>query len=188
LLRDALPPVLTETQYIDGYNMRAWRARELTPAERPLIEASLAALDERLKPVTDEWLLKKLASLYNHWNDPRNDEERDQLYADYADDLDEFSQTEIDEACTHWRRSSKWFPKVAELRADLEKRRARNIELRRRALILLEDPSVTPHRWEVPPPALRDEKLRPADEVLATFNSPLGRALQSFRAAQKGKA
>lgn len=78
-----------------------------------------------------------VGKLLNHWSDRKSNDEKDEIIVDWCNDLGEFSETHIAQACREWRKTQKWKPQVAEIVAICERLFQRDIEMRRRIRILL---------------------------------------------------
>lgn len=97
--------------------MRHVRFPAPTEVEAATLTATRRELLERLRPCQDAALMAMLARLANHHHGDRTTAEWAMLFEDYLDDLAEFSEATLAQAIREHRRSSKWFPKVSELRA-----------------------------------------------------------------------
>ncbi|MCW2238954.1 hypothetical protein [Azospirillum canadense] len=80
------------------------------------------ALDELaatvLTPVSPEHLLARILALLSHYPAKGMTPEVEQLVAlDWAEDLGEFPSWAVDTAARTWRRTRKWRPSIAEMRA-----------------------------------------------------------------------
>lgn len=74
-----------------------------------------------LAPATPNHLLGRILALLSHYPAKATSPEVEQLLAmDWADDLGEFPAWAIDQAARSWRRSRKWRPSIAEMRALCE--------------------------------------------------------------------
>ena len=91
---------------------------ELRPHERDAAEAALAELVVWCEPAPNAVLLAELAKMrvaLAHRNAETHEERTVAIV--FADDCGEYPADVIREACRDWRRTEKWFPTPAELRA-----------------------------------------------------------------------
>ena len=58
-----------------------------------------------------------MGRLANHRQQDRTETEWRMLFEDYCDDLAEFSEAHIEQAIREHRRTSQWFPAIAQIRA-----------------------------------------------------------------------
>lgn len=113
-------------------------ARPLTDDQVPVVAASLNELENRLSPSRREWIIAILARLAVAYDYASKDTEAFGIQlSDMADDLEEFSEAHIAQACIEWRKSQTFFPKAGELRRRLVELDAYDRCMRRRARILL---------------------------------------------------
>lgn len=88
----------------------------LMAGERQAIRDAASALRVWLAPGQRAAHIGMLARLANHRSKERSPQEWQMLLEDYAEDLAEFSDAHVAEALKEHRRSSTFFPSVAELR------------------------------------------------------------------------
>jgi hypothetical protein len=105
---------------------------------------SLAQIEEELlAPAPPNHLLGRILALLSHFPAKATTPEVEQLLAmDWADDLGEFPAWAIDHAARVWRRTRKWRPSIAEIRALCEDACAgeRQLADRLRAIMLAGEP------------------------------------------------
>jgi hypothetical protein len=104
------------------YANDAWLLPDRVPEdvrrELPLVIASYRAA---MREPTPQEIAVLLARLAIHFPLPDLPPEHHQLaFADFADDLVEYPIGVVAEAAQDWRRTERWWPKVAELRARCE--------------------------------------------------------------------
>lgn len=87
-----------------------------SPEEAKALEEARVWLESRLVPGTKQTIIGALARLANHSKSERSAAEWKMLFEDYCQDLGEFSDAHVQQAVVDHRRSSNWFPKIAELR------------------------------------------------------------------------
>ncbi len=94
----------------------------VTPRHAALARRALAEIDETiLAPASANHLLGRVLALLSHFPAKATTPEVEQLLAmDWADDLGEFPAWAIDQAARRWRRTRKWRPSIAEIRALCE--------------------------------------------------------------------
>ncbi|MBP2301762.1 hypothetical protein [Azospirillum picis] len=135
-LLSALPPVLrdrlaqgrTESRprfAEDGFDGMAERwspPAGVTPAEAALAQRAHDELCASvLAPVDGDHLLARILSLLSHFPAKGLSPEVERLVAlDWAEDLGEYPAWTVDAAARLWRRSRKWRPSIAEMRALCE--------------------------------------------------------------------
>ncbi|ALG72344.1 hypothetical protein VY88_31860 [Azospirillum thiophilum] len=95
---------------------------EVTPRHAALARRALAEIDDGiLAPAPANHLLGRVLALLSHFPAKATTPEVEQLLAmDWADDLGEFPAWAIDQAARIWRRTRKWRPSIAEIRALCE--------------------------------------------------------------------
>lgn len=136
MLRDALPEPLqrlldrgqvgrhsrfTEDGFADV--MEDWTPPDgVTPRHAALARRALSEIaDTILAPASANHLLGRVLALLSHFPAKATSPEVEQLLAmDWADDLGEFPAWAIDQAARRWRRTRKWRPSIAEIRALCE--------------------------------------------------------------------
>lgn len=136
MLREALPEPLqrlldcgqtgrhsrfTEDGFADV--MEDWTPPDgVTPRHASLARRALAEIDDTiLAPAPANHLLGRVLALLSHFPAKSTTPEVEQLLAmDWADDLGEFPAWAIDQAARQWRRTRKWRPSIAEIRALCE--------------------------------------------------------------------
>lgn len=136
MLRDALPEPLqrlldrgqvgrhsrfTEDGFADV--VEDWTPPEgVTPRHAALARRALSEIgDTILAPASANHLLGRVLALLSHFPAKATSPEVEQLLAmDWADDLGEFPAWAIDQAARRWRRTRKWRPSIAEIRALCE--------------------------------------------------------------------
>jgi len=94
----------------------------VTPRHAALARRSLLEIDDTiLAPASANHLLGRVLALLSHFPAKATSPEVEQLLAmDWADDLGEFPAWAIDQAARRWRRTRKWRPSIAEIRALCE--------------------------------------------------------------------
>ncbi|WP_042691189.1 hypothetical protein [Azospirillum sp. B506] len=94
----------------------------VTPRQAMQARRALAEIDETiLAPAPANHLLGRILALLSHFPAKATTPEVEQLLAmDWADDLGEFPAWAIDQAARRWRRTRKWRPSIAEIRALCE--------------------------------------------------------------------
>ncbi|AWB08863.1 hypothetical protein A6A40_28070 (plasmid) [Azospirillum humicireducens] len=94
----------------------------VTPRHAALARRALAEFDTGiLAPAPANHLLGRVLALLSHFPAKATTPEVEQLLAmDWADDLGEFPAWAIDQAARVWRRTRKWRPSIAEIRALCE--------------------------------------------------------------------
>ncbi len=94
----------------------------VTPRHAALARQALEELEaDILAPAAPNHLLGRILALLSHYPAKATSPEVEQLLAmDWADDLGEFPAWAIDQAARSWRRSRKWRPSIAEMRALCE--------------------------------------------------------------------
>lgn len=94
----------------------------VTPRHAALARRALAEIDQAiLAPAPANHLLGRVLALLSHFPAKATTPEVEQLLAmDWADDLGEFPSWAIDQAARVWRRTRKWRPSIAEIRALCE--------------------------------------------------------------------
>lgn len=94
----------------------------VTPRHAALARRALAEIDDCiLAPAPANHLLGRVLALLSHFPAKATTPEVEQLLAmDWADDLGEFPAWAIDQAARIWRRTRKWRPSIAEIRALCE--------------------------------------------------------------------
>ena len=94
----------------------------VTPRHAALARRALAEIDDGiLAPAPANHLLGRVLALLSHFPAKATTPEVEQLLAmDWADDLGEFPAWAIDQAARVWRRTRKWRPSIAEIRALCE--------------------------------------------------------------------
>ncbi|BAI75294.1 hypothetical protein AZL_c00010 (plasmid) [Azospirillum sp. B510] len=103
--------------------VETWTPPEgMTPRHAALARRALAEIDETiLAPAPANHLLGRVLALLSHFPAKATTPEVEQLLAmDWADDLGEFPAWAIDHAARRWRRTRKWRPSIAEIRALCE--------------------------------------------------------------------
>ncbi|PGH55374.1 hypothetical protein CRT60_18830 [Azospirillum palustre] len=136
MLRDALPEPLqrlldrgqvgrhsrfTEDGFADV--VEDWTPPDgVTPRHAALARRALSEIaDTILAPASANHLLGRVLALLSHFPAKATSPEVEQLLAmDWADDLGEFPAWAIDQAARRWRRTRKWRPSIAEIRALCE--------------------------------------------------------------------
>ncbi|PWC34741.1 hypothetical protein [Azospirillum sp. TSO35-2] len=154
LLREALPDPLRElldsgrigrrSRFTDdGFADVAeeWTPpAQVTPRHAALARRALVEIEESiLAPASANHLLGRVLALLSHFPAKATTPEVEQLLAmDWADDLGEFPAWAIDHAARVWRRTRKWRPSIAEIRALCEEACAgeRALADRLRAIVL----------------------------------------------------
>lgn len=98
--------------------------------------------EARQEPAPREIVVAILARLANNLGGDRPNDSWTMLLDDYAEDLAGISELHLREITGGLRRSGKWFPKAAEIIEQWNALRYREIEMRRRARVLigLEEP------------------------------------------------
>ncbi|MBP2299288.1 hypothetical protein [Azospirillum picis] len=136
MLREALPPslqrlldqgrVVRRSRFTDdGFTDVAedWiPPAEVAARDAAMARRALAELEDLvLAPAPPNHLLGRVLALLSHYPAKATTPEVEQLLAmDWADDLGEFPAWAIDQAARLWRRSRKWRPSIAEIRALCE--------------------------------------------------------------------
>ncbi|MFD1623449.1 hypothetical protein [Azospirillum griseum] len=94
----------------------------ITPRDAELARRVLDDLEaDILAPAAPNHLLGRILALLSHYPAKATSPEVEQLLAmDWADDLGEFPSWAIDQAARVWRRTRKWRPSIAEMRALCE--------------------------------------------------------------------
>lgn len=94
----------------------------VTPRQAALARRALSEIDDTiLAPASANHLLGRVLALLSHFPAKATSPEVEQLLAmDWADDLGEFPAWAIDQAARRWRRTRKWRPSIAEIRALCE--------------------------------------------------------------------
>ncbi|MBP2306843.1 hypothetical protein GBZ48_05045 [Azospirillum melinis] len=136
MLRDALPEPLqrlldrgqvgrhsrfTEDGFADV--VEDWTPPDgVTPRHAALARRALSEIDDTiLAPASANHLLGRVLALLSHFPAKATSPEVEQLLAmDWAEDLGEFPAWAIDQAARRWRRTRKWRPSIAEIRALCE--------------------------------------------------------------------
>lgn len=114
----------------------AWRLPDRVPAEmRPLLPAMIGEYQTAMQPANPREIAVVLGQLAVHfWHPDRPAEHHRMLFDDYISDLSEYPIGVIAEAARDWRRTERWWPKLAELRercdAILRRRRKESARLR----------------------------------------------------------
>lgn len=95
---------------------------DVTPAQAALARQVLEELSVTvLVPADSDHLLGRILTLLSHFPAKGLSPEVEQMMAlDWADDLGEYPAWVIDAAARSWRRSRKWRPSIAEMRALCE--------------------------------------------------------------------
>ena len=134
-----LPAIVTETSDVEafGRTRRWWRMRALEAGETVELQNVLLQLESGFRPCDSTRVKWHIGKLLNHWDDRKSDAEKDQIIVDWCDDLGEFSETHIAQACRDWRRTQQYRPRIAEIVAMCERLFQRDIESRRRIRVLL---------------------------------------------------
>ena len=110
----------------------------LTLPERLVMEETERALNAGLTPGRRAVTIALLARLAAHRKSDRTPQEWQMLFEDFAEDLAEFSDAHVQEAIVQHRRTCKFFPTPAELRALCLEQVARDRYRLRRCRNLLE--------------------------------------------------
>lgn len=138
-----LPQQLTECELRNPFKLETTRdgsgasvSRKVfippSPEDGRELESVRLALQVRLEPCRPEIVITALARLANHHKSERTSAEWQALYEDYVHDLAEFSNAHVLQALHEHRQTSKWFPKVSEVRERcVELRNLDQIRLRR---------------------------------------------------------
>lgn len=94
----------------------------VTPRHAAMARRALADINaEVLAPATANHLLGRVLALLSHYPAKATTPDVERLLAmDWADDLGEFPSWAIDHAARVWRRTRKWRPSIAEIRALCE--------------------------------------------------------------------
>lgn len=106
-----------DTTTENGYPAKAQRFIPPTPAEETELRNYLTELDSQLEPADKKIIIGLLGRLANHRQQDRTETEWRMLFEDYCDDLAEFSEAHIEQAIREHRRTSQWFPAIAQIRA-----------------------------------------------------------------------
>ncbi|MBP2315494.1 hypothetical protein [Azospirillum soli] len=133
LLVGALPPPLQELLAAghverrprfgdDGFDGMAetWSPPAgVTPQHAALAQRALDDLTSTvLAPVSTDHVLARVLALLSHFPSKGMTPDVERLVAlDWAEDLGEYPAWAIDTAAKHWRRTKKWRPSIAEMRA-----------------------------------------------------------------------
>lgn len=160
-----LPPAILHTEQVEGFRNPQWVARALPCAARPLVERAKADLESRLAPGRREIIIALLIRLAVQWPEKSKDPQAfGMLVADMAEDLAEFSESQIAAACVEWRRTENWWAKVADLRSRLLTMQAFDKMHLRRARVLLGEES--PRSYELPHPSESAGNVFHIDEAI----------------------
>lgn len=112
----ARPPIRMVSDPMRGRYLERLEYPDLDPVQRQTLERTRDLLIDRLTPGTDAGIIAHLARIANHHSKDRTPGQWQMLFEDYCCDLREFSTGHVEQACLEHRRSSNWFPKIAELR------------------------------------------------------------------------
>lgn len=112
-------------------------ARTLEPGETPLIQQTMLQIERRMERAPEGVTLALVSRLLNHWKNDRTDEEKDWLFDDWAEALEEFSADHLKAACKSWRENETFPPKIADIKAMCSGERAKDQIAHRRCRILL---------------------------------------------------
>lgn len=153
----ALPPAVTDKLSIRGYARQQWIPRPLGPGEVVALQQALVELDARLRRAGEGRTLFHVMRLLNNWKDTRSGQEKEWMFDDWAEDLEEFSEAHLRESCKAWRQNNSYPPKVADIRGLCIQARTRDAELNRRCRVLL--------RLEEPRPAEKQARKVADNEV-----------------------
>lgn len=145
-----LPRAITASdKAADGLRDRRWLPVALADSERDQVVAARNALERRLRPARRTAIIAMLTRLAAHYPGKVTDSDSfPVVLSDMAEDLAEFSEEQISEACREWRRTESWWPKSADLRGRLLVLQTYDREHHRRAQVLLGE--AEPYRWERP--------------------------------------
>jgi hypothetical protein len=187
-----LPPALDHTENVPGWRSPWWIAQPLGDDQLPAVAGALASIEERLQPPRREWIIAILSRLAVHYPNASADPDAFAIVlSDMADDLADYSEAHLVQACGEWRRDEKWFPKTCELRTKLCTIDALDRVYRRRARVLLGREEA---RWyDRQPPSDHGEGAAPSperlidlDERLKTLPAGLAESVRGLIAAAKG--
>ena len=100
---------------------------DLSPRQSAMAQRTLDEMERSiLAPADPSHLLGRILALLSHYPAKSHTPEVEQLIAmDWAEDLGEFPAWAIDHAARIWRRTRKWRPSIAEMRALCEEACAR---------------------------------------------------------------
>lgn len=159
---------------------RGWRCPRLPESvSRESVEAAAAEWRASLRPAGRAAVVDVLTRLAMHfWTADRPEHHFEPLIEDYAGDLAHLPADVLHEVAVTWRRTQKWFPKIAELLAMAEP----EIERRREMLRRLEQLAVSPRpekriaaepeqtlrRWS----DLTDEEKARHEEMMRPWREP----------------
>jgi hypothetical protein len=175
-----LPPALVHSEPRPNIRGPQWTARALPEDQVPAVVNVLRELEERLRPARREWIIAILSRLAVHYPNASADPDAFGIVlSDMADDLAEFSELHLVQACAEWRRTEKWFPKIPEMHDKLFRLYGYDVVMRRRARILLgideaqfyDLPADRRTNGEPPPPEFLvdiEDRLKTLPEGLAT--------------------
>jgi len=117
----------------------------LTAVEREAVSDAANILAKWLEPGERSAIIAYLGRRAMHSTRERSEAEWRVLFEDYADDLAEFSARHVQEAIVWYRRTSNFFPSIAELRKRcLELRERDKWRLQRAKRMLRESSSAQP--------------------------------------------
>ncbi len=136
MLLSALPPALRSVleagsvecrprfseERFDGMTERWFPPAMVTPQDAAMARRALDDMAETvLAPVAPNHLLARILALLSHYPAKSMAPDVEQLIAlDWASDLGEYPAWAIDAAVRTWRRTKKWRPSIAEMRAICE--------------------------------------------------------------------
>lgn len=165
-----------------------WVARALPEDQVPVVVDVLRELEERLRPARREWIIAILSRLAVHYPNASADPDAFAIVlSDMADDLADFSELHLVQACAEWRRTEKWFPKIPELHEKLLSLHCYDLVMRRRARILLGIDEA--HYYDLPADRHTDgeppspENLVDIEERLKTMPEGLAASIRGLIAA-----
>jgi hypothetical protein len=100
----------------------AWLLPERVPDEvRPILSRLIADSEAAMQTANSREIAVVLGQLAVHfWHPDRPAEHHRMLFEDYIGDLSEYPIGIIAEAARNWRRTERWWPKLAELRERCE--------------------------------------------------------------------
>ena len=132
-LRDVLESGLVERRArfsndaFDGIAERWLPPPDLSARQSAMAQRALDEMERSiLAPVEPSHLLGRMLALLSHFPAKGHTPEVEQLIAmDWVEDLGEFPAWAIDHAARTWRRTKKWRPSIAEMRALCEEACAR---------------------------------------------------------------
>ena len=136
-LLDERPAIRLAVDSFRGRHVERPSYPPLTVGERQALEQTQAALTANLAPGRRAVTIALLARLAAHRKTDRSPQEWQMLFEDFAEDLAEFSDAHVQEAITQHRRTCKFFPTPAELRAICLEMVARDRYRLRRCGVLL---------------------------------------------------